>query len=189
MANPRPALTEEDLRRAKDNLLTAFNEQVKQWGQVSDTRASEDFILPILAKVEQKHEADRARDLVAPDRTEAYQDAREERFQRRAQKYAARDRDLGIKTTFINQDAGDIHVDWDRGVASTTVELAKPGVEGPATRATRKRFRELGKIPEWRRRILDVFNAPLGHAQREAAYKRILHDSVKVFGDPRFGDL
>jgi hypothetical protein len=189
MANRRPALTEQDLRETKSNLLGAVNKQIVDWGGIPDTRAAEDFVLPILGKVEYTHEDDRRRDLVAPDRQDAYRDIRDERMQRREQQHNERLRGLGIKTTFINEDMGDVHVDWDRNVASTTVELARPGIEGPATRATRKRFRELAKLPEWKRRILDVFNAPLTASQREAAYKRILKDSVKLFGDPRFGDL
>lgn len=191
MANKRPALSEADLRAAKDRLLSAVNKQIEDWGSVPDTRAAEDFVLPILSKVEQRHDEDRLADQMAPSHEEAYRDLRQERFHARIRQHEERARQMGVglKTTFVNEDVGDVHVDWDRGVGTTTVELAKPGVEGPAIRATRKRFRELSKIPEWKRRILDVFNAPLTHEQRELAYKRILKDSVKVFGDPRFGDL
>jgi hypothetical protein len=127
--------------------------------------------------------------MVAPDPTTD----RAAHLERIAVRHEQRLEDMGlagaIRTRVVTEDLGDVHVDWDRNVATTTVELARPGKEGPATRAARKRFRELARLPEWRRRIMSVFGAPLTAEDRERAYRRILGDSVRVLGDPRHGDL
>jgi len=180
MADPRPALTEESLRETKENLVGAINRWVEVGGGIPDTRAAEDLIAPILAKSEEANEEDRRRDMVRKDVNETFRADRKDRFRKRAE-------EMGY--TFIHEELGTVDVDWNRGIATTTVDLAKPGVEGPAAQATRKRFRELARLPEWRQRVLAVFEAPLSQSEKGAAYLRILHDSVRVLGDPRFGDI
>lgn len=77
MANPRPPLTEEQLRHAREDCLERITQQKRLGGVPGEVgleadplggqRAAEEYLDPILRKLEVEHDAERAKDLVRAD--------------------------------------------------------------------------------------------------------------------------
>ena len=176
MANPRPPLDEATLRETVDDLLARVTHQQRIEGRLPDVRAAEDFIHPIVAKVAASHEDERRHDLVRKEAPARQEEILTERRQARKLPDGWRldERALG-------------EIDWNLGTNQFTGPAAtrrRRRREGPAVKATRLRFRFLAGLPEWRDRIMTAYGELLP-AQREQVFRKILTDSVKIFGDPR----
>ncbi len=67
MADIRQPLSEADLRETRDGLIRDVQEQRRIVGvPVPDAKMAEQFVDPILRKVEIEHDCERARDIVRP---------------------------------------------------------------------------------------------------------------------------
>jgi hypothetical protein len=150
---------------------------------VPDERTAKEFLEPIMQQIVAEHAEDRRKDLVrAPDKPrpparEWYKDP----------DHSPRMTDIpGTRGEFICEELGTVK--WD---LSGNVVVPDPGFKwptepkhGPTARAVQRRFRELAALPEWRERLKRICFGSFTRKEKEAMYRNVLADSVRLFGSP-----
>ena len=184
MADVRPILDEETIRDCHDDLLHRVQVQRGEIGvPVPDDKTARDFLDPIMQQIVVEHERDRRKDLVRPDPPpfapahDWYKEA----------EHSPRMTDIpGTRGEFVCHDVGT--VDWN---LASNVVTARPGFRfpvepkrGPLALAVKRRFRELSVMPEWRARMKRIAFGSFTRAEKEAEYRKLLADSVRLFGSP-----
>lgn len=200
MGNPRPGLTEQDLRETKADLTDRLANQQRIGGvkptkssedhpafhanAIPDVKAIEDYINPILRKVEVKHEEDRSRDLVRKEEEDP-EEMGEEVLTKRENPELEKQ---GIRDYDIQQHMGTYQ--WN---LRTDAVAASPGSwtppppkrESVRTIAARHRIRFLKQLPEWRKKFEQIFMGVMAPAEKEAKFLELLDSSNRLFGDWR----
>mgnify|MGYP001586198599 CR=1 FL=1 len=200
MANRRPGLKPGKMREVKHNLVKAITDHQRNVGMLPNVKATEDFVSPIVGRLEHEHEEDRTRDMTRPEKTigPAEQSALKDpdvRLIRRAGPSFVLDKATGEAT----QVAGPPVV---RRLypAGTTL-----GDDDIPAEVFHERLLFLKTLPAWDALVLKIWLAPhegmctpskpcgigiselcMQHkAQKAGAVLELVRRSFAVFGDPR----
>lgn len=164
MSEKKP-LREEDLRDAKDFLVGAIADQAHALGIEPNVRAHEDFVAPILRKVEIDVEAERQAELAAPAPPAPDPDA-----------------PLGPWEVRENLETGEIRM----GVEVAAELERQRAAETEDVIAHRLYLRLLASKPDWKKRILAIaLSRDLSQPQKKAKLHDLFTASFRYFGHPR----
>lgn len=164
-------LTEDKIREVKADLMERVTNQQEVFGCDRDTRRAEDFINPILHKLDV--------------------DSREEKPEPPPPSPVVRNerRDLGNGAELTKEEVGTY--DWN---LRTNKVQAAPGSFMPSRRkrkehvetiAARHRVKFLKGLPEWRAKMETIFFAVQPQAWKEQELLLLLDESSRLFGDWR----
>lgn len=173
-----------DLKKTRDSLVGAVLKQVKEWGDpLPSSRAAEDFVDPIIRKVDVDLESQ-------PSTTS-------KESQRTGTKKLDKDGWVGEPqhsprmpegTKISYENLGEF--EWN---LRTNEVAPKSGAKTPwarpkenlRTASARECFRLMRLMPEWRELVEKAAFSALKAEQKEAVYRRLLVTWRKFFGDPR----
>lgn len=166
----------ETLKETRNDLLDRVTEQQRRFGMLPDVRVAEEFIDPILRKVEV-----------------------DERDKRPQPKAAARELPDDPTLSRRGNKLPDGTYRAEEGYAGTYA-FGRPGAglkvidpapwvqekqDTPNVAAARKCFRAMRQHPDWKARVEKIALAPLSYVEREKQLKSVLADYVRLYGDPR----
>jgi len=166
--------TEERIRKAKDRIVGGIADTRRQLGAQPDTKAAEDFAVPVLEKTLREREEQRNKNSLKGVRSisddaapqELPTDVRETR--RRIGSVTFR----GGKVV-----ASDLTVPTERVRKLTRAEAL-------AQKYLYDRLLLLGRYPDWKKKVEDAWHKTPGERQdRAAAVLQVVEESKRVFGE------
>lgn len=194
MADRLHPLDEKTLRETKDDLMGRVTRHQKYEGSAQpDVRKAEEFVVPILRKVEVDHDRQRDQQLLPkaderdkPSRNKEYEDGEyygqsgRRPEQRERSKVQARD---GEKVTVHEQELGELTLKAD-GTVDASPELQALAA-GPRYSAKEQSVidcvRGMWQLPDWKDKLSRLYNSNLNDSDKQKGTHALIRKWIAMY--------